>query len=250
MIITAWYTRDVAMNSAVHPPTYTVNGLQVCGFESREQLIDYTLAVRRILVAVNAEKVTDASARLRQIVNAHIGYIDGIGVVWALAQKGQPSAVKIPGHELWLDILRRTYTNKTVYLIGGKDRVINDTVVKLRRDFPGIRIVGYRNGYLATEEERAALIEDVSRTKPDVVFVAMGSPKQEYLMEELYARHPALYQGLGGSFDVYTGHVTFQPPRWMATHLTWAYRLARQPNRIRRQARLVPFALRLISGRL
>ena len=49
--------------------------------------------------------------------------------------------------------------------------------------------------------------------KPDVVFVAMGSPKQELLMEEMSEKHPAIYQGLGGSFDVYTGRVE-RAPKW------------------------------------
>lgn len=71
--------------------------------------------------------------------------------------------------------------------------------------------MNYRNGYLKTPEERKALIEDIAEKKPDVVFVAMGSPKQELLMEEMLERHPAIYQGLGGSFDVYTGAVKRAP---------------------------------------
>ena len=50
-----------------------------------------------------------------------------------------------------------------------------------------------------------ALIDDIAEKRPDFVFVAMGSPKQEFLMADMLKRHKAVYQGLGGSFDVYTG---------------------------------------------
>ena len=85
------------------------------------------------------------------------------------------------------------------------------------------------------------LIKDLFRKKPDVVFVAMGSPKQELLMEEMQQKHAALYQGLGGSFDVYTGNVDRAPKWWVKNNLEWAYRLVKQPSRIKRQIHLVRF---------
>ena len=150
--------------------------------------------------------------------------------------------MKIPGCELWLKIIRSLYREgKTFYLVGGKQQVIEATVEKLKKEFEGIRIVNYRNGYLKTPEERKALIEDIAEKKPDVVFVAMGSPKQELLMEEMLERHPAIYQGLGGSFDVYTGAVKRAPKWWVDHNLEFAYRLIRQPSRIKRQVHLLKF---------
>jgi UDP-N-acetyl-D-mannosaminouronate:lipid I N-acetyl-D-mannosaminouronosyltransferase len=119
-------------------------------------------------------------------------------------------------------------------------------VVKLQSEYTGIRIVGYRNGYLKTEEERQTLIDDVIAKKPDVVFVAMGSPKQELLMEEMLERHRAIYQGLGGSFDVYTGHVKRAPQWWLKHNLEFAYRLLQEPKRIKRQIHLVSFLFRYV----
>ena len=110
--------------------------------------------------------------------------------------------------------------------------------------------MGYRNGYIRSEEERQALIADVVVRKPDVVFVAMGSPKQELLMEELLEWHPAIYQGLGGSFDVYTGHVRRAPAWWVRHNLEWAYRLVKEPVRIKRQIHLIRFLLLVRLGRI
>ena len=197
---------------------------------------------------MNAEKILHATEESRSIINRNIGYPDGIGAVWALKKKGCNKVVKIPGCELWLDIIGKHYQDKTFYLIGGTEEVIQETVSKLKNSFSGINILNYRNGYLK-EEDGKAILADLVDKKPDVVFVAMGSPKQELLMEEMHRSHPAVYQGLGGSFDVYTGKVKRAPQWWVKNNLEWAYRLVRQPSRIKRQIHLVRFFILLQLNR-
>lgn len=144
--------------------------------------MDYADAHKGILVAINAEKILHATDTTRSIINRNMGYCDGAGAMMALRKKGVKDACKVPGCELWLKIVGRYHQEKTFYLIGGRQEVIEATVEKLRKEYPGIRIAAYRNGYLKTDLERQALIDDVAEKKPDVVFVAMGSPKQELLM--------------------------------------------------------------------
>lgn len=229
----------------------SLNGVKVHPFTSFEQLLGYVNGRKGILVAINAEKILHATEQTRSIINRNIGYSDGFGAVMALKRHGYKDVVKIPGCELWLKIIAALYPlGKTFYLVGGKQAVIEQTVRKLRDEFPGINIVNYRNGYLRTNEERLALIDDVAAKKPDVVFVAMGSPKQELLMEEMCERHPAIYQGLGGSFDVYTGNVKRAPKWWVDHNLEFAYRLLKQPSRIKRQIHLVRFLFLVKCGRI
>lgn len=218
-----------------------LNGVKVYPFASFEELLAYVGERKGILVAINAEKILHATDETRAIINRNIGYCDGAGALYALRQKGHPEACKIPGCELWLRIVAACYRERTFYLVGGRQEVIDETVARLGREFPGIRIVGHRNGYLRTPQERAALVDDVAARRPDVVFVAMGSPKQELLMEEMQRRHPAIYQGLGGSFDVYTGHVERAPRWWIDHNLEFLYRLIKQPSRIRRQIHLLRY---------
>lgn len=228
-----------------------LNGVRVYAFVSHEELLDHVERKKGILVAINAEKILHATDQTRGIINRNIGYCDGIGAVMAMKKKGYKEVVKIPGCELWLKIIASLYKdNKTFYLVGGKQEMIEATVNKLKEEFEGIRIVAYRNGYIRTEEERMSLIEDVAVKKPDVVFVAMGSPKQELLMEEMLERYPAIYQGLGGSFDVYTGNVKRAPKWWVDHGLEWAYRLVKQPSRIKRQIYLVKFLVLVKLGRI
>ncbi|MFN4764636.1 WecB/TagA/CpsF family glycosyltransferase [Gillisia sp. Q332] len=227
-----------------------LNGVQTFAPKSREDLISFALKGQKILVAVNAEKILHATDVSRGIINRNLGYPDGIGAVMALKQKGIKSVVKIPGCELWLDIIKAYHNDKSFYLVGGKQEIVEGTVSKLKFAYPKINIVNFRNGYLKTEQEKLNLIDDIARRKPDVVFVAMGSPKQELLMEEMRQKHPALYQGLGGSFDVYTGNVDRAPKWWVDNNLEWAYRLVKQPSRITRQIHLVKFVYLLKMNKL
>ena len=218
------------------------NGVKVYPFPSFNSLLDFVNGRKGILVAINAEKIIHATDQTRDIINRNIGYCDGAGAVMALKSYGYKNVVKIPGCELWLKIIDSLYKEgKSFYLIGSKEEVIVNTVAKLKEEYPGIRIVNYRNGYLRTPQEKEALLEDIADKKPDVVFVAMGSPKQELLMEEMYQKHPAIYQGLGGSFDVYTGNVKRAPKWWVNHNLEFAYRLLKQPTRIKRQVSLGKF---------
>lgn len=226
------------------------NGVQVYPFTSFDELLDFAAHQKKLLVAINAEKILHATDQTRGIINRNIGYCDGTGAVMALKKHGCANAVKIPGRELWLKIVERFYKEgKTFYLVGGKQEVIEETVAKLKKEFDGVDIVNYRNGYISDKAEKQALLNDIAEKQPDVVFVAMGSPKQELLMEEMSLRHKAIYQGLGGSFDVYTGHVERAPKWWIDHNLEFAYRLLKQPTRIKRQIYLVKYWFLVVLGK-
>jgi UDP-N-acetyl-D-mannosaminouronate:lipid I N-acetyl-D-mannosaminouronosyltransferase len=231
-----------------------LNGVRVFAPTSRQALIDYAFQNRSLLVAVNAEKVLHATDQTRSIINRNIGYPDGLGAVMGLKKKGLRDVVKIPGCELWLDIIRSHYQGKSFYLVGGKEAVISRTVTQLKAEFPGIRILGHRNGYLQGKEDKQALIDDIAAKKPDVVFVAMGSPRQELLMEEMQQRLPAVYQGLGGSFDLYVG-ITSRVPEWWVRYLKWEglYRSISDMSNFRRWKRqfiVFRFMFNLLLNRL
>jgi len=227
-----------------------LGGVGVYPFTSADELISYVAERPAILVAINAEKILHATDELKAIYNRNLGYSDGAGAVLALKKKGHQKACKIAGCELWLKIIERYSREKSFYLVGGKPEVIEETIQKLRKDFPRINIVGYRDGYLKGNDDEV-LIEDIAAKKPDVVFVAMGSPKQELLMERMQRVHPnAIYQGLGGSFDVYTGRVERAPEWWIRHNLEFAYRLIKQPSRIKRQIHLVRFLFRVLTNRI
>ena len=226
-----------------------INGIKIYAPEYKAELIQYAIDNNKALVAINAEKILHASNEIRDFINMNIGYPDGIGAVWALKKKGIKNAVKLPGVEIWLELINTYYKTKSFYLIGGKQEVIEATVFRLKSEFKGITISNFRNGYIKTKAEELALIEDIIKYKPDIVFVAMGSPKQEELIIEIQKKYQAVYQGLGGSFDVYVGYVKRAPNWWIKNYLEWAYRILKQPIRARRQIHLVRFLINLVLNR-
>jgi len=225
-----------------------LRNIDVYAFPSRSVLLDFIKNEKKILVAVNAEKILNNNEKLHKIINENIAYSDGVGAVMAIKQKGLKT-VKIPGAEFWLDIIKKFEQEKSFYLVGSTSEVINQTVEKLKQDFPSIKIVGFRDGFLRSSDKEQ-LKNDLKEKQPDVVFVAQGSPKQEYLMDELLREYPALYMGLGGSFDVYCGEKKRAPSLFIKYKLEWFYRLLNEPTRIGRQSVLVKFIFLLIMKKI
>ena len=166
----------------------------------------------------------------------------------ALKQKGL-EVIKIPGSEFWLDIINRYTEEKNFYIIGSTQDVIESTVKKLKVEYPSINILGYRDGFL-NDSDKIELKETLKALRPDVIFVAQGTPHQEFLMDELISVHPALYMGLGGSFDIYGGYKRRAPKLFLDLHLEWLYRLLKEPTRWRRQLILFKFLVYLKLGKL
>lgn len=222
--------------------------IYVYGFNKREDLLEYIKDRKTILIAINAEKILKDDSSLHILINQNIGYADGSGAVMALRKKGC-EAVKIPGVEFWLDIINKYYNKKSFYLIGSNQKIIEKTVERLTSKFKGLNIVGYRNGFLS-DEDTSDLKHKIVGLKPDVVFVAQGSPKQEFLMKELFEVHPAIYMGLGGSFDIFSGSKKRAPRIFLKLNLEWLYRLLKEPVRFGRQRVLLKFYFLYLIGRL
>ena len=225
-------------------------GLNIYPFTSIDEILQAADEQKPILVAMNAEKIVNATPQTKEIINSNLGYCDGMGAVKAVKQKGAKNAIRIPGCELWLHIIKRFENEKSFYFLGAKQEVIDQTIEKLKTEFPNINIAGYRNGYLNDDTQRQEVIDTIAELKPDVVFVAMGSPKQELLMADMQKRHRAIYQGLGGSFDVYSGNAQRAPEWWQKHNLEFAYRFVKNPKRFKRQIPILKFATRLLFHRI
>lgn len=215
-----------------------INGLKIHAFKDKQDFLQYIEDKKTILIAINAEKIMNKNEQLTKIINDNIGYTDGVGAVMFVREK-RLNSTKIAGAEFWLDIVNH-FQDKKFYFLGSTQEVIEQTIQKLKREFPHLNIVGYRNGYLDAAEKEILKKELVDK-KADIVFIAQGSPRQEILMDELIKVHPALYMGLGGSFDVYCGLKNRAPKIFIDNKLEWLYRLLKEPTRIKRQFALLHF---------
>ncbi|GLC87897.1 WecB/TagA/CpsF family glycosyltransferase [Lysinibacillus piscis] len=227
----------------------TVLGIQV-NTEGYDELMN--MAFERIdkkqkalVVAINPEKIIKAKEdpALKKLLNeAEFQIPDGIGVILASKiQKGQIRE-RVTGVDMMMKLCEEAAKRgKPVFLYGGKPGVADAAKAKLESLFPSIKIVGVQDGYEKDEQKVMARINEV---KPDILFVAMGSPKQENWInanrEQLY---PTIYQGVGGSFDVLAGTVKRAPAIFQKFGLEWLYRLMKEPKRIKRQIALPLFLL-------
>lgn len=237
---------------------YPLRGFNLWGFRNIADCTHFLFNAGQvkqgILVAINAEKILNAETDpvLHTLLDeAEYKYADGISIVCSLRRKYPGIEVsRVAGADLWEAIMQRAGEEGTpVFLVGGKREVLAQAEQKLRDQW-NVNLVGSQDGYFKPEQ-RDALFERIRASGAAIVTVAMGSPRQEMLMRDCHKVYPqALYMGVGGTYDVFTGYVKRAPKLWQQLGLEWLYRLLRQPGRIRRQIRLLKFIGYFCSGKL
>ncbi|ADP11075.1 probable UDP-N-acetyl-D-mannosaminuronic acid transferase [Erwinia sp. Ejp617] len=237
------------MSASLTVPQYQIRGLTLLGFADMAQCVDYLYQlegpIAGTLVAINAEKVLTAEANpaVYQLIDAaEYKYADGISIIRSIRKKyPQAKVSRIAGADLWEALMARAGREGTpVFLVGGRAATLAQTIDKLRKQWK-VNIVGSQDGFFAPGE-REALFARIKASGAQLVTVAMGSPRQEILMQECQAVYPqALYMGVGGTYDVYTGQVKRAPEVWQKMGLEWLYRLILQPSRLGRQLKLLKY---------
>lgn len=206
------------------------------------------------ILAVNPEKVIQAQSDpilRRALEGAGLLIPDGVGVVWAVRLLCKEHLSRVPGAELMPAICAESASlGYRLFLFGASAEVNTQAVAELRGRHPRIEIVGHHHGYV-DDAGMAAVIEAINRSGANVLFVALGSPKQEQWMEKYLPQLPAVRvcQGVGGTFDVLAGRVRRAPLALRRANLEWFYRLLTQPRRALRQAAIPRFAWQVLRAR-
>jgi N-acetylglucosaminyldiphosphoundecaprenol N-acetyl-beta-D-mannosaminyltransferase len=151
---------------------------------------------------------------------------DGAGTVWAGRTLGYRVPERVAGFDLFLELIKAAPANKLkVYFFGSAPGIADAAKAKCEVMAPGVEIVGCRNGYF-TDGDVPDIIADINASGADMLFVALGAPKQEYWLKANKDNlKPYLRIGLGGSFDVLAGKMA-RAPKWMQdASLEWLFRL-------------------------
>lgn len=188
------------------------------------------------LMGVNADKINQCyeDEKIKKIVNeSGIINADGASVVLASKFLGAPVPERVAGIDLMQNLLE--LSNKkgySVYFFGAKEVILQDMLKAFKQRYPDLDVVGYRNGYFSPEDEEK-IQEDIKDRKPDFVFVGITSPKKEYIIQSFMDNGiNAVFMGVGGSFDVLSGHIK-RAPLWMQKlNLEWLFRVANEPKRL------------------
>lgn len=159
---------------------------------------------------------------------------DGIGLVKSGKKLGYNIKERLPGIEVVVNTLEviNQYSCKKVYLYGSKKEVISNMKSYVKQKYPNLLIVGATDGYTYNDDE---VFKEIIELEPDLILVALGIPKQEELIFKYLSKFKkGLFIGVGGSFDVLSGHKKRAPQFFIKLNLEWFYRIIKEPKRIKK----------------
>ena len=195
-----------------------------------------TVAVAAVHSVVDAQGDPDAK---RAMTQATICVPDGVPLVWLLRLGGFTGVTRVFGPDLMLEVSRLMGREKlSAYYFGGHEGVAVDLACRLEQDYPGLRTAGTFSPPFREmlDDEKARVAETINAADPGVVWVGLGSPRQERWMLEFRNRLDApVIIGIGAAFDYNTGRIA-RAPRWMQkSALEWLFRLVQEPRRLWRR---------------
>jgi N-acetylglucosaminyldiphosphoundecaprenol N-acetyl-beta-D-mannosaminyltransferase len=195
-----------------------------------------THGLRATHVSVNAAKLVSMrdDPRMREIItNSEIVSADGQAIVWAAKLLGS----RLPGRVAGIDLMEKLLAlaadaHWRVYLLGAEQRVLDLAIERIRERYPSLEVCGSHHGYFSHADE-PTILRSIEKARPDLVFVAMSSPRKEYWI----ARHRErlavpLVMGVGGALDVLAGKTRRAPMFMRRVGLEWLFRLAQEPRRL------------------
>jgi N-acetylglucosaminyldiphosphoundecaprenol N-acetyl-beta-D-mannosaminyltransferase len=198
-------------------------------------------------------KVTRDRALRELISDADLLVADGMPLVWASQIQGDPLPERVAGSSLVLTLPAAAVgTNTSFFLLGGDPGVAESAAQRLVGDHAGLHLVGTLCppvGFQEDPEELARIEHAIDDAKPDVVFVALGFPKQDQLISRLRATRPAMwFLSCGISLSFVSGDVRRAPVWIQRLGLEWLHRLAQEPRRLARRYLVegFPFMARLV----
>ena len=158
---------------------------------------------------------------------------DGIGIVKAARMINYDVKERITGIDIANKLLELgDKQKKTIYLFGSKQEVIDSMKNVIKEKYSNLTVVGATNGY---EKDKDKVFEKIAKQKPDIVLVALGIPAQEKLIyKHLDKFDKGIFVGVGGSFDVISGHKKRAPKIFIKLNLEWLYRIIKEPKRLKR----------------
>ena len=188
----------------------------------------------RQIAVVNANKLywMARHERLRDIVVNSALVVPEWAIVWGARRLNLPPVPHSGGILILRDFIPvAAEGNHRVYFFGATQEVVTALAEKLRRDHPRLQIAGFHHGFINTPEIEREVIDDIKRSRPDVLFVALGSPRQEiWIADHIEELGVPVSIGVGGSFDVIAGLKRDTPSWARGRGLEWLYRLSRNPR--------------------
>lgn len=218
----------------IHAVSRTVATRQIVNLAQLK--IKSTVAIAAVHSIVDAQ---DNCAARHAMGSADLCVPDGVPLVWLLRLCGYSEVSRVFGPDLMIDVSREmAVRNLSAFFLGGMPGVADTLATRLQAEFPGLRNAGtYSPSFdQPCEDEKRHIIQTINASGADIVWIGLGSPKQESWMNEYRLRlTPPVLIGVGAGFDYNTGRLT-RAPQWMQKcALEWLYRLIQEPRRLWRR---------------
>ncbi len=196
------------------------------------------------IVTINPEMIINSSKNkdFKKVLNeTELTIPDGVGVKIALKLKGINSE-QIRGIDFSSSLIELAQKNNyKIAFLGTTPEILNKAVKNIKEKYEGLNIVYVHDGFYTSEDK---IIEELKEASPQILFSAVGSPKQEFLNFKVKTTlSNCVSIGVGGSFDVWAGVVEEAPPIWRKLSLEWLFRTLKQPKRFKRIFPTLPIFL-------
>lgn len=247
----------MASRAMLYPDRVDILGIGVDPVTMREVLnrIEKFIEERipRIVITADASGIVLAQKdpRWRDILlKADLVTPDSYGIIWASRKLGSPIAERVTGVDLVVELCALSESKGyRLFFLGAAPGVAEKAAEKMKKRFPGIHIAGTHHGYFSEAEENS-IVEKIRVARSDVLFVAMGIPRQEkFIAKHLYEMAVPVSIGVGGSFDVLSGLTKRAPYLVQKIHLEWLWRLLMNPKKWRKVLTLPRFAWNVMVSR-
>lgn len=228
--------------------------VHLCNMEQALEYLDQNIkeGKKQFIIAQNPEKIMKEinDKELSSIITnqATLLIADGVGLIYAAKILRLPHITRVTGIGLFEELLKvANRKKKKIFLYGSKEDTIQKAEKIIKSRYPNLNLVGIQDGY---EKDMEKVVQKIKNTKPDYLFVALGSPFQEKWIARYLDHLPVqLVMGVGGSFDVLTGNVKRAPVWMQKLGMEWLYRLIKQPSRLKRMTNLPIFLWQVIKSR-
>lgn len=224
--------------------------------EASDQVVGYLLGKgKHTVFTPNPEIIMDAQEDpelMRILKEADLVVADGIGVVLASRiLKVETLPERVGGFDMMQQVLNKIKDKDVkVYFLGSKPGVAEEAAKNMRKTYPGINIVGTRDGYFGPSDE-SEIINEIKGLQVDLLMAGLGAPRQEkWIDQHIEELGIKVGVGVGGSLDVMAGTVKRAPEIYQKLGLEWFYRLITNPKRAKRMLNLPIFGARVIVMRI
>jgi N-acetylglucosaminyldiphosphoundecaprenol N-acetyl-beta-D-mannosaminyltransferase len=209
-----------------------------------------------LIYTVNNEFILEAQTNqefLQTLNNSTYSIADSTGIAWAANKLHNKKIERIPGADLFIDLVKISQKKSYgIYLLGAGKGVGEKARQEIEKSFPGVKIVGVKDGIkIDPKENNQEIIDEINSAGAKIVCVALGAPKQEMWISNNANKLSAnIFIGIGGTLDYTSGNIKRAPRIFRQTGLEWLFRLMRQPSRYNRIKKALIDFPRLVNKEL